>query len=166
MTLYVNWESDEGTEDCTAWESLLQEAAQAVLAEEGVADLPVEVSLSIVGKAEIHRLNQEFRQIDRPTDVLSFPLLDFQTGSVRETVESGDVNPETQEICLGDIVICREIAEEQAKEYQHSLRREMSFLTIHSMLHLLGYDHMEPDEEEAMCQKQEKILQAMGISRE
>ena len=72
----------------------------------------------------------------------------------------------SQEVCLGDIVICQEIAEEQAREYGHSLRREMSFLTIHSMLHLLGYDHMEPEEEAEMCRKQEMILQSLGIGRE
>ena len=166
MTLYVNWESEEGQEEHRNWETLLREAAQAVLEEERIADLPIEVSLSIVGKSEIHRLNKEFRQVDRPTDVLSFPLLDYHAGSVRAVVEDGDINPETQEICLGDIVICQEIAEEQAAEFQHSLRREMSFLTIHSMLHLLGYDHMEPGEEDAMCRKQETILQAIGIGRD
>lgn len=111
-------------------------------------------------------MNREFRQVDRPTDVLSFPLLDFQSSTVRDTVENGEVNPESQEVCLGDIVICQEIAEEQAREYGHSLRREMSFLTIHSMLHLLGYDHMEPEEEAEMCRKQEMILQSLGIGRE
>ena len=166
MTLYVDWEIEEGLEDRPAWENVLTIAAKAVLAEEAISDLPIEVSLCVVGSDEIHRLNKEFRQVDRPTDVLSFPLLDFQSGDVRETVEAGDVNPETQEICLGDIVICREIAEEQAAEYGHSLRREMSFLTIHSMLHLLGYDHMGPDEEEKMCPKQEKILRAIGVGRE
>ena len=148
------------------WESRFREAVQAVLKEEGLLDIPVEVSLSVVGREEIHRLNREFRQVDRPTDVLSFPLLDFQSSTVRDTVENGEVNPESQEVCLGDIVICQEIAEEQAREYGHSLRREMSFLTIHSMLHLLGYDHMEPEEEAEMCRKQEMILQSLGIGRE
>lgn len=166
MTLYVNWENGENAEDQPLWESRFREAVQAVLKEEGLQDIPVEVSLSVVEREEIHRLNREFRQVDRPTDVLSFPLLDFQSSTVRDTVEMGEVNPESQEVCLGDIVICQEIAEEQAREYEHSLRREMSFLTIHSMLHLLGYDHMEPEEEAEMCQKQEMILQSLGIDRE
>lgn len=166
MTLFVNWENDENAADQPLWESRFQEAVQAVLREEGLLDLPVEVSLSVVGREEIHRLNREFRQVDRPTDVLSFPLLDFQSGPVRDAVENGEVNPESREVCLGDIVICQEIAEEQAREYEHSLLREMSFLTIHSMLHLLGYDHMEPEEEAEMCRKQEMILQSLGIGRE
>ena len=166
MTLSVNWENGEGAEDQPLWESRFREAVQAVLKEEGLLDIPVEVSLSVVGREEIHRLNREFRQVDRPTDVLSFPLLDFQSSTVRDTVENGEVNPESQEVCLGDIVICQEIAEEQAREYGHSLRREMRFLTIHSMLHLLGYDHMEPEEEAEMCRKQEMILQSLGIGRE
>lgn len=166
MTLYVNWENGKNAEDQPLWESRFREAVQAVLKEEGLQDIPVEVSLSVVEREEIHRLNREFRQVDRPTDVLSFPLLDFQSSTVRDTVEMGEVNPESQEVCLGDIVICQEIAEEQAREYEHSLRREMSFLTIHSMLHLLGYDHMEPEEEAEMCQKQEMILQSLGIGRE
>ena len=166
MTLSVNWENGEGAEDQPLWESRFREAVQAVLKEEGLLDIPVEVSLSVVGREEIHRLNREFRQVDRPTDVLSFPLLDFQSSTVRDTVENGEVTPESQEVCLGDIVICQAIAEEQAREYGHSLRREMSFLTIHSMLHLLGYDHMEPEEEAEMCRKQEMILQSLGIGRE
>ena len=165
MTLFVNWENDENAEDQPLWESRFQEAVQAVLREEGLLDLPVEVSLSVVGREEIHRLNREFRRVDRPTDVLSFPLLDFQSGPVRDAVENGEVNPESREVCLGDIVICQEIAEEQAREYEHSLLREMSFLTIHSMLHLLGYDHMTEDEAKDMETRQSAVLEHLNITR-
>ena len=106
-----------------------------------------------------------------PTDVLSFPMVDY--------VDPGDFshldtplaktkyfNLESGELLLGDIVISVDRAREQAKEYGHSLEREIAFLTAHSMLHLMGYDHMEEKERELMEQKQEKILQDLGITRE
>lgn len=117
-----------------------------------------EISISIVDNAEIQQINKQFRNIDRPTDVLSFPMLTFTENEIIEKNENG-------EIMLGDIIISLERAEEQAKEYGHSLKREIAFLTAHSMLHLLGYDHMEPEEEKEMFAKQKEILEAAGIPR-
>ncbi len=117
-----------------------------------------EISISIVDNAEIQQINKQFRNIDRPTDVLSFPMLTFTENEIIEKNENG-------EIVLGDIIISLERAEEQAKEYGHSLKREVAFLTAHSMLHLLGYDHMEPEEEKEMFTKQKEILEAAGIPR-
>ena len=117
-----------------------------------------EVSISIVDNDEIQQINKQFRNIDRPTDVLSFPMLTFTENEIIEKNENG-------EIVLGDIIISLERAEEQAKEYGHSLKREIAFLTAHSMLHLLGYDHMEPEEEKEMFTKQKEILEAAGIPR-
>jgi len=117
-----------------------------------------EISISIVDNTEIQQINKQFRNIDRPTDVLSFPMLTFTENEIIEKNENG-------EIVLGDIIISLERAEEQAKEYGHSLKREIAFLTAHSMLHLLGYDHMEPKEEKEMFTKQKEILEAAGISR-
>lgn len=117
-----------------------------------------EVSISIVDNAEIQQINKQFRNIDRPTDVLSFPMLTFTENEIIEKNENG-------EIVLGDIIISLERAEEQAKEYGHSLKREIAFLTAHSMLHLLGYDHMELEEEKEMFAKQKEILEAAGIPR-
>lgn len=120
---------------------------------------PCEVSVSIVDNEEIHQINKQFRDIDRATDVLSFPLLTFEEGEIP------DLN-EKDEVLLGDIIISLERAREQAEEYGHSLKREIAFLTAHSMLHLLGYDHMEEEEEKEMFEKQREILNKAGIPRE
>lgn len=122
-------------------------------------DRECEISVSIVDNQEIQEINAQFRNIDRPTDVLSFPQLSFEEG------EQADVN-ENNEIILGDIIISFEKAKEQAKEYGHSLKREIAFLTAHSMLHLMGYDHMEPEEEKEMFAKQKEILIQARIPRE
>lgn len=112
-----------------------------------------EVSVTIVDNEEIHRINSEQRGIDRATDVLSFPMFD-------DDFDDG-------EYCiLGDIVISAERADEQAKEYQHSFEREIAFLTVHSVLHLLGYDHeTSPEDESDMFGRQEKILTIMKLTR-
>ena len=114
-----------------------------------------EISLSIVTNDEIHDINKQFRNIDSPTDVLSFPQLTFEEG------EEADVN-ENGEIVLGDIIISIDRAKEQAEEYGHSLKRELAFLSVHSMLHLMGYDHMVPEEEEDMFRRQKEILIEAG----
>ena len=122
-------------------------------------DTDCEISVSLVDNNEIKDINSRFRNIDSATDVLSFPQLTF------EEDEICDVN-ENDEIILGDIIISVERAMEQAKEYGHSLKREIAFLTAHSMLHLLGYDHMVKDEEEEKKKKQKEILNIAGIPRE
>ena len=122
-------------------------------------DEDCEISLSFVTNEEIHQINRQFRNVDAPTDVLSFPQLTFEEG------EEADVN-ENGEIVLGDIIISVERAKEQAEEYGHGLKREIAFLTVHSMLHLLGYDNMEKDEEEDMFRRQKEILEIAGIPRE
>ena len=121
-------------------------------------DPECEVSLSIVSNDEIQEINKQFREIDAPTDVLSFPLLTFEEG------EQADVN-ENNEILLGDIIISIDKAKAQAEEYGHGLRRELAFLTAHSMLHLMGYDHMEEEEQKEMFKKQDDILNNLGITR-
>ncbi len=123
----------------------------------------VEVSVMLVDNEEIHTLNNLHRGIDRATDVLSFPLLEYdENGNVMEDLL--DVN-EKGEVLLGDIVISLERAAEQAEEYGHSMEREVGFLTVHSMLHLLGYDHMTPEEEAVMFGYQTEILNQMGLTR-
>ncbi len=131
---------------------LLHQAIRATLFYEGFVR-PAEVSVTLVDNAAIHALNKEQRGVDRPTDVLSFPLFDEDYGA--------------EEYCaLGDIVLSMERAAEQAREYGHSLKREVAFLTVHSMLHLLGYDHeTSPEDEADMFARQEKILQTMGLGR-
>ena len=119
---------------------------------------PIEVSVTFTDNEGIRELNRKFRNIDRPTDVLSFPLFDY-TGESEE--------PPVDEFVgmLGDIVISLEQAKKQAEEFGHSFEREAAFLTVHSMLHLLGYDHEAGgDEEAAMRRRQREILDRMGLS--
>ena len=122
------------------------------------------MSLSIVSPEQIQELNKSFREVDKVTDVLSFPTCDNPTrGAI--TVVCEDVNPETDLVNIGDIVICLERAKEQAKEYGHSLKRKLAFLSLHGLLHLLGYDHIEPDDEKQMIALQKEILDQAGITR-
>jgi probable rRNA maturation factor len=133
---------------------LIRKACNAALAYEGFCDT-AEINVTIVDDNEIKELNNSFRGIDKSTDVLSFPL--GENGEY-------DINPETDALMLGDIVISAEHALAQAEEYGHSIDREVAFLTVHSMLHLLGYDHVNNEaEEKEMFKKQEEILIKMGL---
>lgn len=126
-------------------------------------DFDAEISFTFTDNNGIHELNREYRNVDRPTDVLSFPMLEF------EGDDEIDAEFETENglVMLGDIVISVERAKEQADEFNHSLRRELAFLTAHSMLHLLGYDHVDDEEGEAyMIKIQNEALNALGITRD
>lgn len=128
-------------------------------------DFPLksEVSVMFTDDEEIHELNRLHRGVDRPTDVLSFPLFEYdENGDITE--DDLDFNP-NGEMILGDIVISLETASRQAQEYGHSFEREIGFLTVHSMLHLFGYDHMTPEDEEEMFGYQREILERMGLER-
>lgn len=126
-------------------------------------DEEVEVSISFVDNKEIQKLNREFRNIDAPTDVLSFPMLEYEEISDDEAFSEEDYIE--AEIPLGDIVISTEKVIEQSKEYGHSQERELAFLLVHGMLHLLGYDHMNEEDERIMFQKQEEILNVLNLKR-
>ena len=121
-------------------------------------DTECEVSLSFVTDEEIREINRNFRGIDKATDVLSFPQIDYDNDDEVMTNEKG-------EIVLGDIIISLDTAKRQAEEYGHSLNREICFLTVHSMLHLLGYDHMTEEDEKEMFDKQKAVLDMAGIKR-
>jgi probable rRNA maturation factor len=136
-------------------EELISAVAKATLDYENIKD-DTEISFTLTNNETIHELNKKHRGIDRPTDVLSFPLIDFNT----ERIDDIDGT-----IYLGDIIVSIDKAKEQAEEYGHSLKRELGFLTAHSMLHLLGYDHMVPDEEKIMFTKQEAVLNSIGLTR-
>ena len=128
-----------------------------------------EVSLTLTDNAGIHEINREYRKIDRPTDVLSFPMLSYSEPgdfSFLEHVTDGDVNPDTGEVLLGDIVISVEKVIEQAESFGHSVEREFAFLLVHSMLHLFGYDHIKEEDAAVMEPKQEEILSSMNITRD
>lgn len=149
-----------------ACESLAARVVEAAL---NYVDCPyeVEVNLLLTMNDEIHEMNQHFRGIDRATDVLSFPMIDYiEAGNfdfLEEAMEYFD--PETGELVLGDIVISKEKVISQAKEYGHSIEREYAFLIAHSMLHLFGYDHMEEAERITMEEKQKEILEQLQILR-
>lgn len=128
----------------------------------------VEISILLTDNEGIKKINQEFRNVDAPTDVLSFPMADYdEPGDFSEMEDSKDeyFNPDTGELMLGDIIISVDKVLEQAEKYGHSKERELAFLTAHSMLHLVGYDHMVEEERRIMEQKQEDILQLLGIVR-
>lgn len=126
-----------------------------------------EVNLLLTMNDEIREMNRSFRQIDKATDVLSFPMVDYEEAGNFDFLEDVDVyfHPESGELMLGDIVISKEKVLSQAEEYGHSIEREYAFLIAHSMLHLFGYDHMEEDERIEMEQKQKEILETLQILR-
>ena len=127
----------------------------------------VEVNLLLTMNDEIQEMNQNFRQIDRATDVLSFPMIDYEEAGNFEFLEDvmDAFHPESGELMLGDIVISKEKVISQAEEYGHSVEREYAFLIAHSMLHLFGYDHMEENERLVMEAKQKEILEQLQILR-
>ena len=127
-----------------------------------------EINLTLTDNEGIHIINKEYRDIDRATDVLSFPMLSYETPgdfSFLMDENDDDFNPDTGEAILGDIIISVDKVREQAEEYGHSELREFAFLITHSMLHLFGYDHMEPEEAEVMENKQRQILDELSITR-
>lgn len=127
-----------------------------------------EINLTLTDNEGIHIINKEYRDIDRATDVLSFPMLSYETPgdfSFLMDENDDDFNPDTGEAILGDIIISVDKVREQAEEYGHSELREFAFLITHSMLHLFGYDHMEPDEAKVMEDKQRQILAELSITR-
>ena len=132
----------------------IEEAAKACLEMEGVDENLAEISLTFVDMEEIQQLNREYRDTDSVTDVLSFPQF-----------ESKDEFPETGEIIMGDVVICTEKAMLQAEEFGHSPEREIIYLFTHSLLHLMGYDHMEEDEKQIMRQKEEAVMNRIDLGR-
>lgn len=127
-----------------------------------------EVNLTLTDNDGIHKINKEYRQIDRPTDVLSFPMLSYISPAdfaFLSDENDDDFNPDTGEALLGDIIISIDKVLQQAEEYGHSTKREFAFLIVHSMLHLFGYDHMEPEEAAIMEEQQNMILTELNILR-
>ncbi len=136
----------------------MTEAAEYAIKSENLQALDkdrCELSVTFACLDEIHKLNREYRGVDSPTDVLSFPQFE----------DIKNEAPLACEICLGDVVICEEKAREQAEEYGHSFERELVYLFTHSILHLLGYDHMEGDEKQKMRMREEEIMEHIGLSR-
>lgn len=164
MTLF--FEEEGALELALDCEALAKEVAEAAL---DYVECPyeAEVNLLLTMNEQIHQMNQEFRGIDRPTDVLSFPMVDYDEPGEFDFLEEHDeyFHPETGELMLGDIVISKEKVLSQAEEYGHSPKREFAFLVAHSMLHLTGYDHMEDEERLVMERMQKEILEKLEILR-
>ena len=141
--------------------AFIRKVIRTALAAEGV-DFPCEVDVLVTSDEEIHQLNREARQVDRATDVLSFPAFDLKPG---ELPGPEDADPGTGLVPLGDMMISMEHVAAQAKEYGHSNRRELGYLVVHSVLHLLGYDHMDEGPMKArMREREESILTELGLS--
>lgn len=134
--------------------ALMEESARLCLAKEGIPEENCEFSVSFVDREEIKELNSTYRGVDKVTDVLSFPQF-----------EDFSELPEDQIICLGDIVICEDRAKEQAEEFGHSYEREIIYLFTHSVLHLLGYDHMDEDEKAEMRECEEEVMTELKLNR-
>lgn len=161
MNIFIEWL----IEPLEAYDTMIETAAAAALAAEGISQ-PLELSVTIVDNDEIRQINQEQRDMDKATDVLSFPMIAYEAyDSVAEAIAMEPVNQDTGLVYLGDIVISWDKVIEQSEAYGHSLDRELSFLVVHSMLHLLGYDHMVPEEEAEMISRQKIIMSKLGLER-
>ena len=163
--------TDNRQEKIEVTEELVKELEHTIefaLKEEEV-NIPFEISLLFVDNDEIREINNETRNIDKETDVLSFPMLDYPKykafKDVYKNYEFDETYMDGEELVLGDIVLSLEKALEQSKEYNHSFKREASYLVVHSVLHLLGYDHMEEDEKKVMRKREEEILGQLDIRR-
>ena len=158
MAVYI--ENPSGCRFQFHYKVVIQKAVNAVLED---LDIPgeLDVNVLIVSPEEIRRINRETRNIDKVTDVLSFPYFEYQEAGV---FDRSQYDPAEEEI-LGDIVVCGEKILSQAEEYGHSQKRELAFLIVHSMLHLAGYDHMEKKDAALMEEQQRRILELIGISR-
>ena len=126
-------------------------------------EVPCEVSITLVNNESIRLINKEHRGLDKPTDVLSFPILEFIDGKMVHNI--GDFDYQSNLLLLGDILLSMEMVSYQALEYGHSVEREIAFLVSHGVFHLLGYDHLEEVAEKIMFEKQEAVLKKMGLER-
>ena len=142
--------------------ALIRRVIRTVLAMQGV-DFPCEVDVLVTSDAGIHQINLDMRQVDRPTDVLSFPEFELAPG---ELPGAEDADPGTGLVPLGDMVLSMERVQAQAKEYGHSNRRELAYLVVHSVLKLLGYDHLDEGPMKAqMREREESIMAELGLER-
>lgn len=168
MTIYV--EFDEGIENPFSFEinPLVEQVVEQVLASEG-CNYEACVNVLVTDNARIRELNRAYREIDRETDVLSFPNLDFERPGEFEPAEEREADyfdPDSGELVLGDIILSVDKIKEQAESYGHSEKREFAFLVAHSMFHLCGYDHMTEEDAAVMEKKQEAVLLDLGITRD
>ena len=151
----------KGIEEKQEYEETIKKVIEQCFKEEGLENSKLYITFTLTTPEEIKKINTEYRNIERATDVLSFPM--FEKDELEKKIEEKDFNyPDV----LGDIVISIEKVEEQAKEYGHSLERELSYMVVHGFYHLMGYDHIKEDDKKQMRQKEEKVLNALNIIRE
>ncbi len=165
MTFYV--ENEANAEFPFPLEETVQKVIETALDCEG-CPYEAEVNVLITDCEGIRAYNKEYRNIDKETDVLSFPGVDYSAPadfSIAESDIPSYFHPDSGELLLGDIILCKERIFAQATEYGHSILREFAFLIVHSVLHLLGYDHMEEEEEKLMRMHQDKIMEELQILR-
>ncbi len=142
------------------YEDIINRVINECFINEGIDGLKLYVSITLTVPEVIHKLNKEYRQIDRPTDVLSFPM--FEAEEIKDMIKKGY----EEEDVLGDMVISIPQVEQQAEEYGHSFLRELSYMVVHSFYHLMGYDHIEEDDKKKMRAKEDEILDRLNITRE
>ncbi len=165
MTLNLEYEAEIKLQ--LDYETIISKVVDKAL---DLENCPYEIELNVIltDNKEIREINREYRDIDAPTDVLSFPMINYETPgdfSILDEEDNDTFNPETGELLLGDIIISVEKVMEQAAEFGHSEERELAFLTAHSMMHLFGYDHMEDEERIVMEKKQRQVLEELIIYR-
>ena len=142
------------------WEEIVKKVFNTCFEEEGLQDSKLYITVTFTNPENIQKINQQYRNIDKPTDVLSFPM--FQKEELDNKIQEKEF--QYQDI-LGDIVISIPKVEEQAKEYGHSFERELSYMLVHGFYHLMGYDHMEEEDKKVMRAKEEKVLETLNILR-
>ena len=156
--MQIFFDDSEGEDYEKTYGETMRKALFVVLAGEGIDAEGAEVSVSFVTPDEIKKLNGEYRDVDSVTDVLSFPQFDSVDDLISMQEETGVAE-------LGDVVICMDRARQQAEEFGHPLEREVIYLFVHSILHLLGYDHMQEDEKKIMRAREEEVMTELGIGR-
>lgn len=157
----------------TAWRDLIAGTVRTVLDTEAVGqtwqqNLEPQVGVTLIGPRLMRQINRDTRQVDRLTDVLSFPMLDMKNGRLRRPLTAADLSDPFSArpgLFLGDILISLDRAQKQAENYGHSMEREVAFLAIHGLLHLFGYDHEKPADEALMLSRQQDILAILGLDR-
>lgn len=148
-------------EENAEYEEIVKKVISKCYEEENLLDSKLIITITFTTPEEIHKINKEYRQVDRPTDVLSFPM--FERKELEEKIEKQDFEHED---VLGDIIISIEKVKEQAIEYGHSFERELSYMIVHGFYHLMGYDHIKEEDKKEMRPKEDKILNELKITRE
>ena len=148
-------------EENAEYEEIVKKVIAKCYEEENLLDSKLIITITFTTPEEIHKINKEYRQVDRPTDVLSFPM--FERKELEEKIEKQDFEHED---VLGDIIISIEKVKEQAEEYGHSFERELSYMVVHGFYHLMGYDHIKEEDKKEMRPKEDKILNELKITRE